>query len=160
MMLREATIKDGDKQVRFMDFLRDIVVRAGQARAAQREFKPTPRMLREMLARPKWLWAIRRHGYPRFATLREYVGKHASNNDVIRFARQNVGGAFSWDEIARYREKWHGPMLLKGILHPADAEKAVSLGVDGIWVSNHGGRQIEALVPSVDALPAIVSAVG
>ena len=51
-------------------------------------------------------------------------------------------------------------MLLKGILHPADAEKAVSLGVDGIWVSNHGGRQIEALVPSIDAVPAIVAAVG
>jgi L-lactate dehydrogenase (cytochrome) len=51
-------------------------------------------------------------------------------------------------------------MLLKGLLHPADAEKAVSLGVDGIWVSNHGGRQIEAVVPSINALPAIVSAVG
>jgi L-lactate dehydrogenase (cytochrome) len=117
-------------------------------------------MLREMLSRPKWLWAIRRHGYPRFATLREYVGKDASNNEVIRFARKHVGGAFSWEEIARYREKWQGPMMLKGILHPADAEKAVSLGLDGIWVSNHGGRQIEALVPSVDALPSIVSAVG
>jgi L-lactate dehydrogenase (cytochrome) len=51
-------------------------------------------------------------------------------------------------------------MLLKGILHPRDAEKAVSLGVDGMWVSNHGGRQIEALAPSIDCLPAIVSAVG
>ena len=51
-------------------------------------------------------------------------------------------------------------MLLKGIMHPSDAEKAVSLGVDGIWVSNHGGRQIEALTPSIDCLPAIVAAVG
>ena len=71
-----------------------------------------------------------------------------------------MGGAFSWEEIARYRDKWKGPLLIKGILHPADAEKAVSLGIDGIWVSNHGGRQIEALVPSIDALPAIVAAVG
>ena len=142
----------------------DVPVRTTRSRETYAglggEFKPTARMLREMLSRPRWLWAIRRNGYPRFATLREYVGKHASNNEVIRFARQHVGGAFSWDEIARYREKWHGPMLLKGILHPADAEKAVSLGVDGIWVSNHGGRQIEALVPSVDALPSIVAAVG
>jgi L-lactate dehydrogenase (cytochrome) len=51
-------------------------------------------------------------------------------------------------------------MALKGILHPGDAEKAVSLGVDGIWVSNHGGRQIEALAPPIDCLPAIVAAVG
>jgi L-lactate dehydrogenase (cytochrome) len=142
----------------------DVPVRTTRSRETYAglggEFKPTARMLREMLIRPKWLWAIRRHGYPRFATLREYVGKNASNNEVIRFARQHVGGAFSWDEIARYREKWQGPLLLKGILHPADAERAVSLGVDGIWVSNHGGRQIEALVAPIDALPAIVSAVG
>jgi isopentenyl diphosphate isomerase/L-lactate dehydrogenase-like FMN-dependent dehydrogenase len=49
---------------------------------------------------------------------------------------------------------------VKGVLHPADAEKAVALGIDGIWVSNHGGRQIEALTPSIDCLPAIASAVG
>jgi (S)-mandelate dehydrogenase len=46
------------------------------------------------------------------------------------------------------------------VLHPADAEKAVALGIDGVWVSNHGGRQIEALSPSIDCLPAIVAAVG
>ena len=51
-------------------------------------------------------------------------------------------------------------MTLKGILHPADAEKAVALGIEGIWVSNHGGRQIEALMPSIDCLPGIVAAVG
>ena len=66
----------------------------------------------------------------------------------------------SWEEVKRYRDAWKGPIAVKGVLHPADAEKAVALGVDGIWVSNHGGRQIEALMPSIDVLPAIVSAVG
>jgi L-lactate dehydrogenase (cytochrome) len=65
-----------------------------------------------------------------------------------------------WEEVKRYRDAWKGPMALKGILHPDDAEKALVLGIDGIWVSNHGGRQIEALVPSIDVLPAIVAAVG
>ena len=51
-------------------------------------------------------------------------------------------------------------MVLKGILHPLDAAKAVALGIEGIWVSNHGGRQIEALPPSIDVLPAIVAEVG
>jgi L-lactate dehydrogenase (cytochrome) len=124
------------------------------------EFKPTPRMIAEMLARPRWLMAILKNGYPRFATLSSYVGKNPTTNDVIRFARQNMGGAFTWEEIARYRDKWKGPMTLKGILHPRDAEKAASLGIDGIWVSNHGGRQIEALAPSIDCLPAVVAAVG
>jgi (S)-mandelate dehydrogenase len=142
----------------------DVPVRTTRSRETYAglggEFRPTARMLYEMTTRPHWLRALLRHGYPRFATLRQYVGENPSTNDVIRFARSEMGGAFSWDEIARYRDKWKGPLLIKGILHPADAEKAVSLGIDGIWVSNHGGRQIEALVPSIDALPAIVAAVG
>jgi L-lactate dehydrogenase (cytochrome) len=124
------------------------------------EFKPTPRMIKEMLARPRWLTALLRHGYPRFATIAQYRGGKPSTNETIRFARSEMGGVFTWEEIARYRDKWKGPLALKGILHPQDAEKAVALGIDGIWVSNHGGRQIEALAPSIDCLPAIVSAVG
>ena len=71
-----------------------------------------------------------------------------------------MGGAFTWEEVKRYRDAWQGKLTVKGVLHPGDAEKAVALGVDGIWVSNHGGRQIEALAPSIDVLPAIVAAVG
>jgi (S)-mandelate dehydrogenase len=70
------------------------------------------------------------------------------------------GGSFSWDEIARYRDLWRGPLVVKGIMHPADAAKAVALGVDGIQVSNHGGRQVEGLPASIDVLPAIVAEVG
>jgi L-lactate dehydrogenase (cytochrome) len=142
----------------------DVPVRTTRSRESYaglgREFRPTPRMIREMLVRPRWLMALLRHGYPRFATIRQYAGEGANTNQVINFARKNMGGVFSWEEVARYRDRWKGPMLVKGILHPADAEKAVSLGIEGIWVSNHGGRQIEALAPSIDVLPAIVSAVG
>ena len=69
-------------------------------------------------------------------------------------------GAFTWDEVKTYRDRWKGTLIVKGILHPQDAEIAVSLGVDGIIVSNHGGRQIEALPPTIDVLPAIVRQVG
>ncbi len=69
-----------------------------------------------------------------------------------------MSGAFTWDEVARYRDRWKRPLVLKGILHPDDAEKAIALGVDGIVVSNHGGRQVEALPAAIDALPAIVVA--
>ena len=142
----------------------DVPVRTTRTRESYAglgtEFKPNARMLAEMLVRPKWLLALLRHGYPRFATIRQYCPQGASTNEVIGFARRNMGGVFSWEEVARYRDKWKGPLLVKGILHPADAEKAVSLGIEGIWVSNHGGRQIEALAPSIDVLPAIVAAVG
>jgi len=159
-LIRRAT----DAGVKVMALTLDVPVRTTRSREAYaglgREFHPNLRMIYEMATRPKWLLALLRHGYPRFATIRQYVGEHASTNDVIGFARKNMGGVFSWEEVARYRERWKGPMLVKGILHPADAEKAVSLGIEGIWVSNHGGRQIEALAPPIDCLPAIVSAVG
>ena len=159
-LIRRAT----DAGVKVLALTIDVPVRTTRTRESYaglgREFRPTPRMIGEMLVRPKWLWALLRHGYPRFATIRQYAGENKSTNQVISFARKNMGGVFSWEEVKRYRDKWKGPMLVKGILHPADAEKAVSLGIEGVWVSNHGGRQIEALVPSIDVLPAIVSAVG
>lgn len=124
------------------------------------EFRPNARMIAEMLVRPRWLMALLRNGYPRFASMQQYAGGKTRTNDIIRFARGAMGGAFLWDEIARYRDAWKGPIALKGIMHPQDAEKALALGIDGIWVSNHGGRQIEALAPTIDVLPAIASVVG
>jgi L-lactate dehydrogenase (cytochrome) len=103
------------------------------------------------------LW---QHGQPRFANIKGYAGPNASTNEVISFARSEIGGAFTWDEIARFRDKWKKPLAVKGIMHPADAERAVSLGIDGIWVSNHGGRQIEALPAPIDVLPAVAAQVG
>jgi len=122
-------------------------------------FRPDWRMILDMLSSPGWLMALYHEGHPRFANLIPYAGETASINEVIRFTRREMGGAFTWDEIARYRDRWKRPIALKGILHPADAERAVSLGIDGIWVSNHGGRQVEALVPSIDVLPAIAAQV-
>jgi (S)-mandelate dehydrogenase len=123
-------------------------------------FRPDLRMIIDMLGSPGWLAALLRYGHPKFANLKAYAGEGAATNDIIRFTRRELGGAFTWDEIARYREVWRGPMVLKGILHPHDAARAVSLGIEGIWVSNHGGRQIEALPPAIDVLPAIVAEAG
>jgi L-lactate dehydrogenase (cytochrome) len=69
-------------------------------------------------------------------------------------------GGFTWDEVGRYRDRWKRPLVVKGVLHPADAERAIALGVDGVIVSNHGGRQIDALPSAIDALPAVVAAAG
>ena len=142
----------------------DVPVRTTRSRETYaglaHEFRPNARMIYEMMVRPKWLLALLRNGYPRFATISDYARPGAGTNEVIAYARARMGGAFSWEEVKRYRDAWKGPMALKGILHPADAEKAVALGVEGIWVSNHGGRQIEALTPSIDVLPAIAAAVG
>ena len=134
---------------------REVVVGLGGGK-----FSPGPRMIYQMLRSPGWLMALARHGHPRFANIKNYAGENASVNQAIEFARNEIGGAFTWSEVARFRDRWKGPLVVKGILHPADAERAVALGIDGIWVSNHGGRQIEALPPPIDVLPAIAAQVG
>jgi L-lactate dehydrogenase (cytochrome) len=133
---------------------REVVVGLGGA------FAPDLQMLMQMARSPAWSYALWKNGIPRFASLRSYAGDNPSINDVIAFARREMGGAFTWEEVAKYRERWRKTLIVKGIMHPEDAEKAVSLGVDGLVVSNHGGRQIEALPAAIDVLPAIVKAVG
>jgi L-lactate dehydrogenase (cytochrome)/(S)-mandelate dehydrogenase len=66
----------------------------------------------------------------------------------------------SWRDVEWLRSIWKGPLLLKGVLHPGDAAEAVARGVDGIIVSNHGGRQLDDAISSIAALPAIAAAVG
>lgn len=79
---------------------------------------------------------------------------------ILRWVQLFTGTDKSWDQLAFLREHWDGPIVLKGIQHPDDARKAVESGMDGIVVSNHGGRQVDGAVGSLDALPAIVDAVG
>ncbi len=112
-------------------------------------FRPDLRMMAGILTSPGYLRSLWQHGQPRFGNLKPYAKNDADVNEVAAFVRREMGGAFTWDEVARYRERWKRPLVVKGILHPADAEKALALGVDGIVVSNHGGRQVEAL-PAAD----------
>jgi (S)-mandelate dehydrogenase len=122
-------------------------------------FRPDLRMIVDILTSPGYLGSLWRRGQPRFANLKPYTTDAASVDEVAEFVRREMGGAFTWDEVARYRERWKRPLVVKGILDPADAERCVSLGVDGIVVSNHGGRQVEGLPAAIDALPAVVHAV-
>jgi (S)-mandelate dehydrogenase len=133
-------------------------------------FRPDLAMALAFAASPGWLMALWRNGHPRFSNLLPYLDTGSPRKGGARqtktfaqaamFARTAIGGAFTWEEVARYRDRWQRPLVVKGILHPQDAEKAVSLGVDGLVVSNHGGRQIEALPAAIDALPAIAALVG
>ena len=68
--------------------------------------------------------------------------------------------ALSWDDVAWVKEQWGGKLILKGIMDPEDAYRAVSSGADALIVSNHGGRQLDGAPAAIDALPAIVAAVG
>lgn len=123
-------------------------------------FRLDMRLRLDALSSPPWVAAMLRNGVPRFASFRPYMEPGAGITEQAAFVQREGGGAFTWDEIARYRDKWKKPLVLKGILHPEDAERAVSLGLDGIVVTNHGGRQIDALPAPIDVLPAIAAQVG
>jgi L-lactate dehydrogenase (cytochrome) len=123
-------------------------------------FRPDLAMAFGIAASPGWLISLWKNGNLRFANLQPYVGGKATLAQAAMFSRNFMRGAFTWDEVARYRDRWKRPLVVKGILHPEDAEKAVALGIDGIVVSNHGGRQIEALPAPIDALPAVAAQVG
>jgi lactate 2-monooxygenase len=81
-------------------------------------------------------------------------------SSVLRWMGMFGDPAKSWDDLVWLREHWDGPILLKGVLHPDDARKAADAGLDGVVVSNHGGRQIDGEIASLEALPEIVTAVG
>ncbi|MET9227546.1 lactate 2-monooxygenase [Lentzea sp. NPDC003310] len=79
---------------------------------------------------------------------------------ILRWVQLFTGTDKSWDQLSFLREHWDGPIVLKGIQHADDARKAVEYGMDGVVVSNHGGRQVDGAVGSLDALPSVVEAVG
>jgi (S)-mandelate dehydrogenase len=123
-------------------------------------FKYRPKTIFDIARAPFWALEMLQKGQPRFENMRKYVGENASVGELASFVTQNMTTGVTWDDIARFREIWPRALVLKGIQHPADAERAVALGVDGIWVSNHGGRQFDAAPASIDTVPAIAAALG
>ena len=79
---------------------------------------------------------------------------------VLRWVSMFTGQDRSWQQLAFLRENWRGPLVLKGIQHPDDARRAVDAGVEGIVVSNHGGRQVDGAAGALEMLPEIAEAVG
>ncbi len=106
-----------------------------------------------------WLLRMRRR-LPRL-TFGNYVrpGETSGLGAIAGRMAGLLDPGLSWSDVDWLRGVWNGPLLLKGILHPAEASEAVALGVDGIVVSNHGGRQLDGAISTFDALPAVVDAV-
>ncbi|WP_404294400.1 alpha-hydroxy acid oxidase (plasmid) [Microvirga sp. RSM25] len=109
-------------------------------------------------------WTIRylaSGGLPKLGNWEPYAPPSASAMEVARvFAKETPDATQTMRDLETVRSLWKGKLLVKGILHPDDASDALKRGADGIWVSNHGGRQIDRVMPSIDALPSIRAAVG
>lgn len=123
--------------------------------------KISPRMAAGTAMRPRWLAALARSGMPRFGNFAPYCGPGAGKSEIDAFvARGRPGSGITWDTVARIRDLWPGALVIKGIMHPADAEAARAAGTDGVIVSNHGGRQFDPAPATIDVLPAVRAAAG
>lgn len=119
------------------------------------------RRLLQALAHPAWAWDVALGGRPhRLGNLEPVLGKASGLNDYMGWLGANFDPTIMWKDLDWIRSRWTGPLILKGILDPDDARAAVDIGADGIVVSNHGGRQLDGVLSSTRALPAIVDAVG
>jgi L-lactate dehydrogenase (cytochrome) len=109
---------------------------------------------------PRWMWDVLIRGRPLgFGNL---CGAHTSPRSFAAFwnwIRSNFDPGATWADLEWLRANWSGPIVLKGILEPEDAVQAVRAGMDGLIVSNHGGRQLDDVISSIRALPRIVDAV-
>lgn len=109
---------------------------------------------------PRWAWDVGLWGRPHdLGNVSRYLGKPTGLEDYIGWLGANFDPSISWKDLEWIREFWKGPMVIKGILDPEDARDAARFGADGIVVSNHGGRQLDGVLSSARALPAIADAV-
>ena len=111
-------------------------------------------------ARPGWAWQMLRSGPPEFENVRGYLGDESAGLTIAARVGQNLDAGYGWEDFARLRERWAGKLVVKGVLHPGDAQRLAALGADGVWISNHGGRQLDGALASADALGPIAAAVG
>lgn len=114
----------------------------------------------QAVTHPQWAWDVGLNGRPHdLGNISAYLGKPTGLEDYIGWLGNNFDPSISWKDLEWIRDFWDGPMVIKGILDPEDARDAVRFGADGIVVSNHGGRQLDGVLSSARALPAIADAV-
>ena len=122
--------------------------------------KPTLSTILNLLTKPRWCLGMagtRRHT---FGNLVGHVQAVSDMNSLAAWTNEQFDPRLSWADIAWVKEQWGGKLILKGIQDVEDARLAVASGADAIVVSNHGGRQLDGAQSSIEALPAIVAAVG
>jgi isopentenyl diphosphate isomerase/L-lactate dehydrogenase-like FMN-dependent dehydrogenase len=118
------------------------------------------RTLIDVAMRPEWALRTLEAGVPRFVNLLPHVPKGLGVAGEARFLLDAMEGTVTAAMLREIRDLWPGKLVVKGILHPEDAKAALAVGADGIWVSNHGGRQLDAALSPVEVLPEIRAAVG
>ena len=119
----------------------------------------SPSVLLQSAMRPNWALRMLMNGGPRFRNMEPYAARDKSL-PITTFIGSQLNGSLDWDYLDVIRDQWPGKLLLKGILHGQDAERAMRQGCDALVISNHGGRQLDAAPHPLHQLPHIRSVVG
>ncbi|MCA0209683.1 MAG: FMN-dependent L-lactate dehydrogenase LldD [Proteobacteria bacterium] len=134
-------------------------VRSGLSGAAG--LRGQARRVGQAITRPGWAWDVGLHGRPhQLGNVAPLLGPKSGLEDFLGWMKDNFDPAVTWADLDFVRAHWKGPIVIKGILDADDTRRATEAGVDGIIVSNHGGRQLDGVPSVARALPAIADAVG
>lgn len=119
------------------------------------------RRVTQAMLRPRWAWDVGLFGRPHhLGNVAPVLGKNSGLEDFMAWMLNNFDPSVSWRDLEFVRDNWDGPIVIKGILDPDDAREAAAMQVDGVIVSNHGGRQLDGVVSAAAALPRIADATG
>lgn len=118
-------------------------------------FRWTPAKIANLMMRPGWSLRMARAGAPRFEVMAAGLGLERGDT-IAELMQSQLDASVSWDDIARLRDRWKSTLIVKGVLDPSHVERALAVGVDGLVISNHGGRQLDGAVAPIDALPEFV----
>jgi L-lactate dehydrogenase (cytochrome) len=119
------------------------------------------RRVGQAMTRPAWAWDVGVNGRPHsLGNVAPVLGRKSGLEDFFAWMAANFDPRVTWADLDWVRERWEGAIVLKGVLDPADAVQAHKLGLDGLIVSNHGGRQLDGVLSTAEALPPIAAAVG
>ena len=122
--------------------------------------KMSVKNIAQILGKPEWAFKTLANGQPNFETLKPYMPKNLDLRQLGKFMDETFSGRLNEEKIKPIRDMWKGKLVLKGVANEADAEKAIRLGLDGIIVSNHGGRQLDAGESTIKPLSRIAQAYG
>jgi (S)-mandelate dehydrogenase len=123
-------------------------------------FRFTPRNVLDFASRPAWALGMLRRGMPVMENLVGFAPEATSTAGVASSVGRNYDTSFDWDGLKAIRDAWPRKLIVKGVERADDAERLAAMGCDGVIVSNHGGRQLDGAAATLDALPAVVRAVG
>ncbi len=110
----------------------------------------------QIMGKPEWALKTLYHGQPGFANLEKYMPKGLNMGKLGEYMNKTFSGRVNEEKVAAIRDRWKGKLVLKGVASEQDTEMAIKLGLDGIILSNHGGRQLDAGQSSIKTLPPIV----